>query len=69
MSTLQINLCDQKRSTSWLAKTTTVRFVVVRQVADYSPKGYSEDVKRHCLTLYVNGMGFRAIERCKECES
>ena len=33
-------------------------------VAYYSPKGYSEDVKRHCLTLYVNGMGFRAIERC-----
>jgi hypothetical protein len=21
-------------------------------------------VKRQCLTLYVNGLGFRAIERC-----
>jgi transposase-like protein len=50
-------------------KTTPVRLVVVRQLAYYSPKGYSEDVKRHCLTLYVNDMGFRAIERCKECES
>ncbi len=24
---------------------------------------YSEEVKQHCLKLYVNGMGFRAIER------
>lgn len=30
-----------------------------------SPKGYSDDVKRECLKLYVNGMGFRAIERVK----
>lgn len=27
------------------------------------PRTYSEDVKQHCLKLYVNGMGFRAIER------
>lgn len=33
-------------------------------VASYSSKGYSDEVKQHCLTLYVNGMGFRAIERC-----
>ncbi len=33
-------------------------------VASYAVKGYSAQVKRHCLTLYVNGMGFRAIERC-----
>ncbi len=26
-------------------------------------KGYSDSVKRECLTMYVNGMGFRAIER------
>jgi transposase-like protein len=26
-------------------------------------QGYSSDVKEHCLKLYVNGMGFRAIER------
>ena len=24
-------------------------------------QGYSEEVKRECLTMYVNGMGFRAI--------
>lgn len=38
--------------------------MVVLFIASYSPKGYSDEVKRHCLTLYVNGMGFRAIERC-----
>jgi transposase-like protein len=32
-------------------------------IESYSPKGYGEEVKRHCLTLYVNGMGFRGIER------
>jgi transposase-like protein len=29
------------------------------------PKGYSEDIKRECLRMYVNGSGFRAIERVK----
>ena len=29
------------------------------------PKGYWDDVKRECLELYLNGMGFRAIERVK----
>jgi transposase-like protein len=28
-----------------------------------SPKGYSDEIKQECLRLYVNGMGFRAIER------
>ena len=28
-------------------------------------QGYDEEVKRECLSLYVNGMGFRAIERIK----
>lgn len=32
-------------------------------IESYSGKGYSEEVKQHCLTLYVNGMGFRGIER------
>ena len=27
--------------------------------------GYSDEFKRECLKLYVNGMGFRAIERVK----
>jgi transposase-like protein len=29
----------------------------------YTLQGYSPKVKEHCLKLYVNGMGFRAIER------
>ena len=29
----------------------------------YSSQGYSEEIKLHCLKLYVNGMGFRAIQR------
>lgn len=28
-----------------------------------APRTYSDDIKQHCLQLYVNGMGFRAIER------
>lgn len=29
----------------------------------YDAKGYSDDIKRQCLEMYVNGMGFRGIER------
>ena len=29
------------------------------------PKGYSDEVRQECLKSYVNGMGFRAIERDK----
>lgn len=29
----------------------------------YTPQGYPPEVKEHCLKLYLNGMGFRAIER------
>ena len=29
----------------------------------YNLKGYSDDVKRICLRMYVNGMGLRGIER------
>ena len=38
-----------------------------RQFTDcYKPlKGYSDEVKRDCLKMYVNGMGFRSIERVK----
>jgi transposase-like protein len=38
-----------------------------RQFIDvYSPpKGYSDEIKQSCLRSYVNGMGFRAIERDK----
>ena len=32
----------------------------------YQPhKGYSQEVKQECRKMYVNGMGFRAIERIK----
>lgn len=35
-------------------------------IEHYEPKkGYSELVRRECLKMYVNGMGFRAIERVK----
>jgi transposase-like protein len=26
-------------------------------------QGYSDDIKQQCLRMYVNGMGFRGIER------
>ncbi len=29
------------------------------------PKGYSQELKQECLKMYLNGMGFRAIERVK----
>ena len=32
----------------------------------YDPKGYSNELKRECLEMYVNGNGFRAIERVKK---
>ncbi len=36
----------------------------VRQfIARYSEVGYPKEVKENCLTMYVNGNGFRAIER------
>lgn len=38
-----------------------------RQFIDsYNQKGYSEDIKKECLEMYVNGCGFRAIERVKK---
>ena len=32
-------------------------------LTEYEPKGYSEEVKRLCLKMYVNGMGVRGISR------
>jgi hypothetical protein len=29
------------------------------------PKGYSEELKQECLKMYLNGMGFRGIEKVK----
>ena len=34
-------------------------------VHNATPKGYSDDFKRECLKMYVNGMGLRGIERVK----
>jgi transposase-like protein len=28
-------------------------------------KGYTDDVRKECLKMYFNGMGFRAIARVK----
>lgn len=38
-----------------------------RQFIDsYEHQGYTEDIKKECLEMYVNGSGFRAIERVKK---
>ncbi len=29
----------------------------------YYSQGYSDEIKQQCLKMYVNGIGFRAIER------
>lgn len=35
-------------------------------IAEYQPyQGYSDEVRRECLQMDVNGMGFRGIERVK----
>jgi insertion element IS1 protein InsB len=32
-------------------------------ITTYSSTGYSLKIKDLCLTMYINGLGFRAIER------
>ncbi len=32
-------------------------------IESYSKRGYDDEIKHRCLTMYVNGIGFRAIER------
>ena len=34
-------------------------------VRNETPRGYSDEFKRECLKMYVNGMGLRGIERVK----
>ncbi len=35
-------------------------------IQDYEPsKTYSNEIKEECIRMYLNGMGFRAIERVK----
>lgn len=33
----------------------------------YDLQGYSEEIKRECLEIYVNSLGFRAIDQQKMC--
>ena len=40
--------------------------VNVSESESYAQKGYTEDIKSECLEMYVNGSGFRAIERVKK---
>ena len=49
------------------ASRTTFAFnAVVNSSQNYNQdQGYSNEFKHECLKLYVNGMGFRAIERVK----
>jgi transposase-like protein len=38
-----------------------------RQFIQYhNPKGYSDEMKRECLEMYVNSSGLRTIERVKK---
>jgi len=39
-----------------------LRQLVIRNKA---PREYSDEFKRECLKMYVNGMGLRGIERVK----
>ena len=32
-------------------------------IESYSKRGYSDEIKKQCLTMYVNGNSFRAIAR------
>ncbi len=35
-------------------------------INNYQPyQGYSDEMRRECLKMYVNGMGFRGLERVK----
>ena len=32
-------------------------------IEQYTKRGYPKEIKENCLKMYVNGLGFRAIER------
>jgi transposase-like protein len=34
-------------------------------INDYEHRGYAKEIKQECLSMYLNGMGFRAIQRVK----
>src|SRR4028119_1716681 len=35
-------------------------------LAQYEPRGYSDDIKQLCRKMYLNGMGVRGISRVRE---
>ncbi|NMG20867.1 hypothetical protein DP116_15935 [Brasilonema bromeliae SPC951] len=47
-------------------KTTYVLTVNVSSLNIMTLIGYTEEIKIECLEMYVNGSGFRAIERVKK---
>jgi transposase-like protein len=34
-------------------------------IDSYDRRGYAQEIRRECLEMHVNGMGFRAIEKIK----
>jgi len=53
----------EKWSPSRVFKDINLRDVVAKKIEFYKPPGYDRKIKEQCLQMYVNGMGFRAIER------
>ena len=48
-------MVGEKISAHYLCRNCDRQFVDI-----YDQRGYSQEVKKHCLTLYCNGLGFRA---------
>jgi len=56
-----VRTANKKVNTHYICKECRRQFI-----NDYAPPvGYSDEFKRECLKMYVNGMGFRGIERVK----
>ena len=56
-----------KKKGSKITSALPVLVACARQLIDTyeTTRGYSDEVKADCLKMYVNGSGFRAIERGK----
>ncbi len=67
MQRLECNSTDIRKNgkqtgkQNYLCKTGRWQFVET----DDPPFGYTDEFKRECLKMYVNGIGFRGIERVK----
>jgi hypothetical protein len=44
-----------------ISKITSVLTTTVSSLKTNDPDGYSDDVKRLCIRMYVNGLGFRSM--------